>query len=117
MRVDFNQIQERTMPCGQEGAGEMSARFYGDEGGKLISCRIHPGGSVGPHSHPASDELDFVLLGTGWRSATARRSFWSPGCATSAKRARSTASGTPVRATWCCSPWWRSAEKEGESDT
>ena len=35
------------------------------EGGKLISCRIHPGGSIGLHSHPASDDLNFVLAGTG----------------------------------------------------
>ena len=65
MRIDFNQIQEMTMPCGYEGTGEMSARFFAGEGGKLISCRIHPGGSIGLHSHPASDDVNFVLLGTG----------------------------------------------------
>ena len=65
MRIDFNQIQEMTMPCRNQGTGEMSARFYAGEGGKLISCRIHPGGSIGLHSHPTSDDLNFVLAGTG----------------------------------------------------
>lgn len=55
MRIDFNQIQEMTMPCLHGGPGEMSARFFGGEGGKLISCRIHP----------TSDDVNFVLLGTG----------------------------------------------------
>lgn len=61
MRIDFNQIQEMTMPCLHGGLGEMSARFFGGEGGKLISCRIHPGGGIGLHSHPTS-EGDLVLL-------------------------------------------------------
>ena len=65
MRIDFNQIQEMTMPCLHGGPGEMSARFFGGEGGKLISCRIHPGGGIGLHSHPTSDDVNFVLLGTG----------------------------------------------------
>ena len=45
MRIDFNQIQEMTMPCLHGGPGEMSARLFGGEGGKLISCRIHPAGA------------------------------------------------------------------------
>lgn len=65
MRIDFNQIQEMTMPCLHGGPGEVSARFFGGEGGKLISCRIHPGGGIGLHSHPTSDDVNFVLLGTG----------------------------------------------------
>ena len=51
MRIDFNQIQEMTMPCLHGGPGEMSARF--------------PGGGIGLHSHPTSDDVNFVLLGTG----------------------------------------------------
>ena len=112
MRIDFNQIQEMTMPCLHGGPGEMSARLFGGEGGKLISCRIHPGGGIGLHSPPTSDDVNFVLLGTGL-SATAKRSPWSPACATSAKGARSTASRTPAKAIWCCSPWWWSGKTEG----
>ena len=50
MRIDFNQIQEMTMPCLHGGPGEMSAL---------------PGGGIGLHSHPTSDDVNFVLLGTG----------------------------------------------------
>ena len=43
----------------------MVGRFYGGGGRKVNSCRIHPGGSIGLHSHPTSDDLNFVLAGTG----------------------------------------------------
>lgn len=65
MRIDFNQIQEMTAPCMYGGTGEMSARMHAGPGERLISTRIHPGGSIGLHSHPASDDLNFVLAGTG----------------------------------------------------
>ena len=79
MRIDFNQIQEMTMPCRNQGTGEMSARFYAGEGGKLISCRIHPGGSIGLHSHPSSDDLHFVLMGTGVAIGDGEEELLEPG--------------------------------------
>ena len=93
----------------------MSARFFAGEGGKLISCRIHPGGSIGLHSHPASDDVNFVLLGTGLAICDGQEEPLEPGVCHICKKARSTASRTPARATWCCSPWWWSAEKEGRT--
>ena len=65
MRVDFNQMQEMTLPCPHQGTGQMSLRAYVGQGEKLVSCTIHPGGSIGLHSHPSSDDLHFVLMGTG----------------------------------------------------
>ena len=52
MRIDFNQIQEMTMPCLHGGPGEMSARFFGGEGGKRGS----------EHSIQNTGEGDLVLL-------------------------------------------------------
>ena len=62
MRVDFNQMQEMTLPCPHQGTGQMSLRAYVGQGEKLVSCTIHPGGSIGLHSHPSSDDLHLSLI-------------------------------------------------------
>lgn len=43
----------------------MSARMYMDEYGKIIPCTIHPGGSIGIHRHETSDDINYILSGTG----------------------------------------------------
>lgn len=43
----------------------MSARMYMGEQGKIIPCRIHPGGSIGLHRHETSDDINYILSGTG----------------------------------------------------
>lgn len=65
MRINLNEIAERTMPGMNGGTGEMTAKLYSGEREKIIPCRIHPGGSIGLHSHPTSDEIDDILAGTG----------------------------------------------------
>lgn len=65
MRIDFNEINEVTVPGMNGGTGEMSARMHMSERGKIIPCRIHPGGSIGAHRHETSDDINYVLSGTG----------------------------------------------------
>lgn len=65
MLVDFNQIREVRVPGMNSGTGEMSARMYMDSEGKIIPCRIHPGGSIGMHRHPTSDDINYILSGSG----------------------------------------------------
>ncbi|MCM1149499.1 MAG: cupin domain-containing protein [Butyricicoccus sp.] len=65
MRIDFNGITERKGPGMNGGTGEMSARMYMDERGKIIPCRIHAGGSIGLHRHTASDDINYIISGTG----------------------------------------------------
>ena len=65
MLIDFNEIDEMTVPGMNGGTGEMSARMHRGERGKIIPCRIHPGGSIGMHRHDTSDDINFVLSGTG----------------------------------------------------
>lgn len=43
----------------------MSARMYMSEQGKIIPTAIHPGGSIGLHKHPTSDDINYVISGTG----------------------------------------------------
>lgn len=47
------------------GTGMMTAKMYMDDGGKVIPCSIHAGGSIGLHRHETSDDLNYVLSGTG----------------------------------------------------
>ena len=49
MLINFTEIQERTVPGMNHGTGEMTARMYMGEDGKIIPCRIHAGGSIGSH--------------------------------------------------------------------
>lgn len=79
MRIDFNAIPERRLPGMNGGAGEMSARMYMDDGGKIIPCRIHPGGSIGEHRHETSDDISYVLSGTGTALCDGAEEPLSPG--------------------------------------
>lgn len=65
MRIDFNATREIRLPGMNGGTGEMTARMYSDENGKIIPCRIHPGGSIGLHKHDTSDDINYVLSGVG----------------------------------------------------
>ena len=65
MLIDFNQIAEHRGPGMNGGGGELSAKMYMDEQRKIIPCRIHPGGSIGLHRHSTSDDMNYILSGTG----------------------------------------------------
>lgn len=65
MRIDFNDIQERRFPGMNNGTGEMTARLFMDEQGKIIPCRVHQGGSIGLHRHETSDDINYVISGAG----------------------------------------------------
>ena len=64
MLIDFNETKEITIPGMNGGTGTMSARMFMDEQGKIIP-KIHPGGSIGLHKHETSDDINYVLSGTG----------------------------------------------------
>ncbi|HJD23970.1 MAG TPA: cupin domain-containing protein [Firmicutes bacterium] len=65
MRIDFNAINEVTVPGMNGGAGQMSAKMHMGEHGKIIPCKIHPGGSIGVHKHETSDDINYVISGAG----------------------------------------------------
>ena len=65
MLINFNEIPEQRVPGMNGGTGEMSARMYMDQQGKIIPCRIHPGGSIGLHPQLSGDDINFILSGTG----------------------------------------------------
>ncbi|MCQ4636473.1 cupin domain-containing protein [Anaerovorax odorimutans] len=65
MLINFNEMVERTMPGMNGGTGEMTAKMFMDEQGKIIPSSIHPGGSIGLHKHGTSDDINYVISGTG----------------------------------------------------
>ena len=65
MLINFNEIDEMTIPCMNNGQGMMSVRMHADDKGKAILTKIHKGGSIGLHPHPTSDDVIFVLSGRG----------------------------------------------------
>ncbi|MCM1157662.1 MAG: cupin domain-containing protein [Bacteroidales bacterium] len=65
MLINFNRQQEKTMPGMNGGTGEMSAKMFMDAGGKIIPCKIHAGGSIGLHRHTTSDDINYIISGTG----------------------------------------------------
>lgn len=65
MLLDFNDIKEMTVPGMNNGTGMMTAKMYMGEQGKIIPCTIHVGGSIGLHKHKTSDDINYVLSGSG----------------------------------------------------
>lgn len=65
MLIDFNAIQEITVPGMNHGTGAMTAKLYMGQNGKIIPCAIHPGGSIGLHRHETSDDISYVVSGQG----------------------------------------------------
>lgn len=65
MLMDFNKIKEITVHGMNNGTGTVTAKMYMDEQGKVIPCSIHAGGSIGLHKHETSDDINYVLSGTG----------------------------------------------------
>lgn len=80
MLIDFNNIREITISGMNNGTGEMTAKMYMDEGGKIIPCTIHKGGSIGIHKHETSDDINYVLSGTGKAICDGKEEILKAGC-------------------------------------
>ena len=59
MLINFNDEKEMTFPCMNNGTGMMTAKMFIDNGGKIITCSIHKGGSIGTHRHETSDDIKY----------------------------------------------------------
>lgn len=79
MLINFNKTDEITCPGMNGGTGIMTAKMYMDEQGKIISCSIHVGGSIGLHKHETSDDINYVLSGTGKAICDGHEEFLSAG--------------------------------------
>lgn len=65
MLINFNDMPTRTVAGMNGGTGKLSAKMFIDEQEKVILCHIPVGGSIGTHLHQTSDDINYVLSGTG----------------------------------------------------
>ncbi len=65
MLIDFNALDEMTIPGMNDGAGTMTCRMFNDEKYRIIPTTIHPGGSIGPHVQESGDDMNYVISGHG----------------------------------------------------
>lgn len=65
MRINFNELNEMTMPGMNHGTGQMTVRMYHDDKYRIIPTVIHAGGSIGVHIQNSGDDLNYILSGTG----------------------------------------------------
>lgn len=65
MLINFNSLKDMIVPGMNSGTGEMSAKMYIDAETKIISCAIHVGGGIGLHKHDTSDDINYIVSGSG----------------------------------------------------
>lgn len=65
MRIDFNEIEQMTIPGMNNGTGTMTAKMSDDENYRIIHTSIHPGGSIGTHAQNSGDDMNYILAGKG----------------------------------------------------
>lgn len=65
MLIDFTAMQEVTIPRLNGGDGEVSAKMYVDDTGKIMVSRIPPHSSIGLHEQKTSNDINYVLSGEG----------------------------------------------------
>lgn len=65
MLIDFNGMEQVTIPGMHNGTGTLDAKMYADNTRRIIPCTIHAGGSIGLHLHSTSDDINYVISGTG----------------------------------------------------
>lgn len=79
MLLNFNEIKELAVPGMNNGTGMMSAKMYMDEQCKIIPCSIHAGGSIGLHKHETSDDINYILSGSGKTICDGQEEILVPG--------------------------------------
>ncbi len=60
MPVDFQKLDEVTVPHLNGGDGAVSARMYMAPGNKVMLSRLPAGTSIGLHRHTAGCEMNYV---------------------------------------------------------
>lgn len=65
MIIDFNEINEVTIPGMNDGTGTMAVRMYHNERYRIVFTTLHPGGSIGLHTQTNGDDMNYVISGSG----------------------------------------------------
>ena len=65
MLIEFDKMEEQTIPHFQGGEGAFLTKMRVDELGKILRGRLEPGSTIGMHTHDASSEIIYILAGKG----------------------------------------------------
>lgn len=65
MIIDFNKLQEMTIPGMNKGTGTMTVKMFNDDQYRIIPTTIHPESSIGEHTEDSADDLNNILPSTG----------------------------------------------------
>ena len=65
MLIRFADLKEWSIPHLDGGEGAVAARMYMDGAGKIMVSRIPPGASIGSHVQKTSNDINYVLSGSG----------------------------------------------------
>ena len=65
MLIEFEKIEEQTLPNFKGGEKEMIARMFVDENNRIIKAKLKPGASIGMHIHDTGSEIIFITSGNG----------------------------------------------------
>lgn len=79
MKIDFNYINEMTFQKMNGGEGECRARMFACESGKIIYSILPADSSIGLHSHPTSNDINYIVSGTGKAICNGREETLLPG--------------------------------------
>jgi len=65
MKLDFNSIDEQSIPAFKGGEKEFNVRMFDDGLNKIMKGRLEPGASIGMHTHECNSEIMFITGGAG----------------------------------------------------
>lgn len=63
MIINFNEMSEKTLPHFKGGEGEMIAKMYDGELGKILLGKLESGNTIGYHKHEDSSEIIYIVSG------------------------------------------------------
>lgn len=66
MKIDFESINEETIPNFKGGEKEFNAKFFFDGLNKVMKGRLVPGASIGTHKHETNSEIMYIISGRGY---------------------------------------------------
>ena len=65
MLIDFNSIDGQCIEGMNGGKGLMFSKMYNDDDYRIIWSRLEPGASIGKHLQKDSNDINFIISGTG----------------------------------------------------
>ena len=79
MLINFNNLSEVNIKSMNGGLGNVAAKMFKNEFGKVILSRIPPNSSIGMHMQKTSNDINFIVKGKGKAICNGNIEDLSPG--------------------------------------